>query len=211
MLSDLFVPAAIPAVIAAVSGAVIFGLTQWANHKLAKMRFRFDQELAEKKFDLDVKLADQKRRQDFAILALTTFHEINDGMKSVRARFFSASESPETPFANLTPKQQREHTRDLIIKRLKRHSDKIASLTALQYQSIALFGKDGAQPFHEFFNALNKFHMFLDDYIELDDRDILVRIRKEIFGGYGDDEVGLGLKASLEKIEALCRPILEKP
>lgn len=211
MLSDIFLPAAIPAVITAVSGVVIFGLTQWANHKLAKMRFRYDQELAEKKFDLDVKLADQKRRQEFAILALTTFHELTDGMRSVRARFFPASEFPEPPPANLTLKQQREHTRGLIIKRLTRYSDKIASLTALQYQSIALFGNKGAQPFHDFFHALNQFHMFLDDYIEEEDRDTLIRVRKEIFGGYGDDVVGLTLKASLEKIEALCRPILEKP
>jgi hypothetical protein len=194
------------------------GITAITNLALTRRKFEFDKKLAERKFNDDLALQDYKRRVELAEEVLSGFYRVNYSVRDIRSPFSSANEAQDRPKSNDEAKwvaQQRDRYYP-VVARYDAHRQEFADLFARRYRMKALFGRAVDEPFDILRDALEdviKSAQMLvawsGDDTQKTDPDIWKAMERKIWWGIEPDPITTKIATATEKIEAICRPILE--
>jgi hypothetical protein len=223
-----------PAVVAAIVSGVVAAIGFFVNRstaitlhtqrldvdrELAERKVNADIALAERKFQLDANLADRKRKQELAEEALSGFYRVNDLVRAIRAPMSFANEAKDRPKPNDesdSVARQRD-TYYPIIARYEARRQEIADLLAKRYRIAASFGKAADEPFqllhealHEVVTSAQLLIAWSGDGTREADPALWKKMKGDIWWGAATpDSIATRIEAAIEKMETICRPILE--
>jgi hypothetical protein len=187
-----------------------------AEIELAERKMKADTELAERKFTFDKTLVSWRRRYDLAEQVLASAYEARDTLNWARVRVVLAGEG-ETRAATGPESQKLRADRNsafVPIERLARNAKPFATLQALRDTLAAHFGPEATAPvaaIMEVHHSITNAASMLVQLAEFDDdrsaRQQLLPLRMELWGERPDDK-DKKVDAAIERLEALCKPIL---
>jgi hypothetical protein len=186
---------------------------------VSEARIRADLALAEKRLRLDRTFAAWKRQTEFAEEVLADFYQARDIIAGARSPGSYSHEGETRPKATW---ESEYDTRKLnayfsTAERLDNKADFFAQLHARRYRFLALFGKDGSQPFDDIFRIRHEIivavQMLVFTYQARtegslpEDRGTWERVIWDTQSK--DDPIPDRLNRAVEAIETICRPALQ--
>ena len=226
-----------PAVVAAVVSGIIATVGMFVNRsttirvhedklradrELAERKFKFDKELAERKFDYDREFHDHKRRVELAETILSDFLQMVDVIQAVRSPLaFGGEGVGRTRHEGETEEQARQRDSYYVpLARLIKHSEFVSGLISKRYRSRAVLGAQIDQAFQEIREVIIRIQTSSNTLMRMVgvseqvwDRNekLISRCEADIWEGLPeDDQLKLQTTRSIEIVETVCRPILER-
>lgn len=147
------------------------------------------------------------RRIELAEEVLALFYQARDAIESIRSPLgFGGEGQSRKPSENESPeKKQVLDQAYVLIERYNKHSELFSRINSLRYKFMALMGQDSAQPFNE----LNKILYELVLSSRQMAWDSSIKIDQVYYGGGEDDPIVPRVNKIIEKIEGICRNIIE--
>lgn len=211
-------------------GAAFGALVTWfalgkriqADERLAEKRFEFDKAIAERKFALDRDLHDHKRKVELAEVLVANFLQAHDVIRAVRSPGAYLEEGAERERQPNEDDNQRRtmDTYYVPLARLSRNSEFISGLMSKRYQARALLGSETDQAFQLIHEVIVEIQVSAQSLIRSVSRGQKPYERNEshwqrcesaIWEGLAEtDTISTRVQSAIERIEAICRPILER-
>ena len=217
-----------------LGGVIVGSLISWvvqarllgrriqADETLTLRKFEFDKELAERKFDFDQEFHDHKRRVELAETILSDFLQMADVSQAVRSPLaFGGEGDGRTLHEGETEEQARQRDSYYVpLARLIKHSEFVSGLMSKRYRSRAVLGAQIDQAFQEIRDIIisiqtssNTLMRMVGVPEQVWDRNekLISRCEANIWEGLPeDDQLKAQTTRSIEVVENVCRPILER-
>lgn len=166
------------------------------------------------------------RRIELAEEVLALFYQARDAIESIRSPLgFGGEGQSRKPSENESPeKKQVLDQAYVLIERYNKHSELFSRINSLRYKFMALMGQDSAQPFNELNKILYELVLssrqmarrstqlkreYITEADKQRDWDSSIKIDQVYYGGGEDDPIVPRVNKIIEKIEGICRNIIE--
>ena len=187
-----------------------------ADARLAEKKIDADIALSDRKFALDRALSDWKRRTELAEQVLSDFYKAQRIFGEARVPWSTKGEGGTRVRRKGEEPSKTDHWDAIYApyERLTKHIDFISEMHARRFKFMANFGKPSEEPFLAFYRCYNRVAvatgLLLREEVELD-----LKRAKKLEADIGwrspeEDEIALQLKDAVEKIEGICRPVLDR-
>jgi len=166
-----------------------------------------------------------KRDMELAEDVLGLFYRAEWAIKAIRFPVWDLREG-QTREAQADEAPEQKEARDrayVVFKRMRDNSDTFSELHTLRFRFMARFGRDKAKPFDEVDRILSEMSIAAEELAQLweeqlkaraiteSTKDEIKEFKRVIWSHGTNDEIMSRLRAAVENIENVCRPIINEP